>query len=128
MNFLPPEFMKKLISLFGTVALLSACTFTVSTDVNKDDAEDDTVPAEETVDMGMPAGDTDDTEEMEVEEENMEEEEEVMEDEMAEEEAPADDAGTVEDGGDGNNADGAGAAVEVNVEAGASDTSEPAAE
>ena len=108
--------MKKIISLFGTVALLSACTFTVSTDVNKDDAEDDTVPAEETVDMGMPAGDIDNIEEMEVEEQN-------MEDEMAEEEVPADNAGTVEDGGDGNNADGAGAAVEVNLEAGASDDS-----
>ncbi|MAE68666.1 MAG: hypothetical protein QF793_01645 [Candidatus Peribacteraceae bacterium] len=44
--------MKKLFALIGSFALLSACTFTVSTDLDQGDQEDDTVPAEETVEEG----------------------------------------------------------------------------
>lgn len=112
--------MKKLLSLFGTVALLSACTFTVTTDVNKDDAE----PAEETVEEGTaPAEEEAPTEEAPAEEEPAMEDEAPTEEEAPAEEEPATEEETVEDGGDGNNADGGGTTVEVNVEAGTADDS-----
>lgn len=89
--------MKKFIALFGSVALLSACTFTVTTDMDNDQ-EDDIVPAEETVEEGTaPAEDTAPVEEEEPAEEAPVEEAPV-EEAPVEEEAPVVDEGTVNDG------------------------------
>ncbi len=92
--------MKKFIALFGSVALLSACTFTVSTEMKED--TDDTVPVEDTIEMDMPAADSLDVEEAVVEEDD----------------GTVDGATNEDAGGDGTNtAGGDTATVEVEVQA-----------
>ena len=121
-NFYSQLPMKKLLALLGSTALLAACTFTISTDMKKDGETEETPPAEEVMEEGG-------MEKEEVEEaEETEETEEAME-APAEEEAPADDGtvdgAKVEDaGGDGSDTAQVEAGVEVEVEAGESDSAE----
>ena len=96
--------MKKLFALIGSFALLSACSFTVTTEMN-DGRSDDTVPAEEVVEEGESPTDEVPTEEAPTEEAPAEE--------VEKEAAPTEeDDGTVngetnEDaGGDGTNTTG----------------------